>query len=399
MTSVNTSGNKVETKLFAGGAHIATQLEMNPATTTDDLLDFVTADPVTGTKATFGYTGGTTADIEEAEPLGQTIETSDPGTGYPSGYADVLGVARDPEWQCLLPKKFYGTFNEMPVHCKKAWLAESIYGIGAELAESDPKRTVKPPKAKGPTGRGNPPKLKEGTSLSPEALAAMRALAATGKFDNEEEPPDCGPNDCVGDSNTSGEREVPGFQDAGASGRLADLFVRRMLKSERGRNPFLKQIADFVQLTSFNRIQNISTCRGFFESINADALNVLNPSGGKVRLRVSRTFVGSNGTSKQFSGPNDVARTVSDLDANGKRLGSGTITINPIGAFFTGMNDRGERITSFGSIKGLSLDKARELIQLHEDAHIADAHGRYDDGNTSNAPLNIAIRKNCLPGT
>jgi len=139
LTSVNTSGEKVETKVFAGGTHIATQYEMNPATTSDDSLTFITADPVTGSVANYSSSGAS-ADIEETEPLGQTVETFDPGSGYPTSYEDIRGIARDPEWQCRVAELKRSTFNEMPIHCKKAALADKNFSLPAALAESDPKR-------------------------------------------------------------------------------------------------------------------------------------------------------------------------------------------------------------------------------------------------------------------
>lgn len=51
---------------------------------------------------------------EESEPLGQTIEPTDLSPGFPTEYADVLGDARDPEWQCDLPDEFYGGFFAQP---------------------------------------------------------------------------------------------------------------------------------------------------------------------------------------------------------------------------------------------------------------------------------------------
>lgn len=109
LTTVDSSGAKLETKLFAGGAHIATQQGSNTS------IVFNTADPVTGTTAFFGGTGTYAVKDEETEPLGQSIALTDPGTTYPSSYDEVLGKADDPEWQCQLPKEFYGGFPGMPV--------------------------------------------------------------------------------------------------------------------------------------------------------------------------------------------------------------------------------------------------------------------------------------------
>ncbi len=74
------------TKVFAGGTHIAAQVENDPATKSDDGLEFVTADPVAGTTVTFGYTDGVTnISSDVTEPLGRTVETTDPGSGDPAG--------------------------------------------------------------------------------------------------------------------------------------------------------------------------------------------------------------------------------------------------------------------------------------------------------------------------
>lgn len=53
-------------------------------------------------------------------------------------------------------------FNEMPVHCKKAKLAERDFYLPGALAESDPKRAAMPADGHGSPGRGTPPTLKAG---------------------------------------------------------------------------------------------------------------------------------------------------------------------------------------------------------------------------------------------
>ncbi|MCC6328627.1 MAG: hypothetical protein IT174_08930, partial [Acidobacteria bacterium] len=221
LTNVNTSGEKVETKVFAGGTHIATQYEMNPATTSDDSLTFITADPVTGSVANYSSSGAS-ADIDETEPLGQTVETFDPGSGYPTSYEDIRGIARDPEWQCMLPKEFTGVFNEMPVHCKKAQLNGRDFNLPLALAESDPKRVVKPSPS---LTDDRPPKFEiPGDDKSASNLALAFATKATDK-DSKEERNDCdwdkdGTNDCaltVGDPGPDPldviDAKVSGFSD------------------------------------------------------------------------------------------------------------------------------------------------------------------------------------------
>ena len=222
--------------MFAGGTHIATQYEMDPATTNDDQLKFVTADPVTGSVANYSSSGAS-ADIEESEPLGQTVETFDPGSGYPTSYEDVRGIARDPEWQCRVAGIRGTFFNEMPVHCKKAKLAEHDFNLPGALAESDPKRAAMPADPHGSPGRRTPPTLKTGQRLAPEHLAQMRALAATGKFDNEEEGTDCGVTDCV--VNVEAQSETPELNSISAehSGVLNDLpdYIRQIYSGPLGK--------------------------------------------------------------------------------------------------------------------------------------------------------------------
>jgi|GEM_PF-6848409 len=174
--------------------------------------------------------------------------------------------------------------------------------------------------------------------------------------------------------------------------------LSNLVEHERALNPFLKQIADFVSLTSFNRIQSISSCRDFFTTVNKDALSILEPSNPSVKLTVGLSYVTPQGKTRLFDSANTAAMTVNGENSNGDRLASGTVTINAIGAFFTGHTANGIDITTIGSIKGMSLDDVRELIKLHEDTHVVDTQGRYNDGTNSNAPLNTILRTKCFPG-
>jgi len=128
-------------------------------------------------------------------------------------------------------------FNEMPVHCKKAKLAEHDFNLPGALAESDPKRAAMPADPHGSPGRRTPPTLKTGQRLAPEHLAQMRALAATGKFDNEEEGTDCGVTDCV--VNVEAQSETPELNSISAehSGVLNDLpdYIRQIYSGPLGK--------------------------------------------------------------------------------------------------------------------------------------------------------------------
>ncbi|MCC6328623.1 MAG: hypothetical protein IT174_08910 [Acidobacteria bacterium] len=240
LTSVNTSGEKVETKVFAGGTHIATQYEMNPATTSDDSLTFITADPVTGSVARYSGSGAS-ADIDETEPLGQTVETFDPGSGYPTSYEEVRGIARDPEWQCMLPKEFTGVFNEMPVHCKKAQLNGRDFNLPLALAESDPKRVVKPSPS---LTDDRPPKFEiPGDDKSPSNLALAFAAKATDKSSTKEDEGGCdwdkdGKDDCaltVGDPGPD-PLDALASADASLSGQIepGPYDLKDLIKATQG---------------------------------------------------------------------------------------------------------------------------------------------------------------------
>ena len=75
LTTVNTVGNKRHTKVFAGGAHIATQDANGTTSTGDDRILFTSADPVTGTKVTFNYTDGTSYFArEDTEPARRSAD-------------------------------------------------------------------------------------------------------------------------------------------------------------------------------------------------------------------------------------------------------------------------------------------------------------------------------------
>ncbi len=113
LTTVNPNETKKDTKVFAGGAQIATD---------DGTIVWKTADPVTGTSALYAGDGTTAIKEEETEPLGgQSIELTQPPS-YNSSYSEVLGKAGDPQWQCSAAKDRYGDgdFWDLPIHCQEA---------------------------------------------------------------------------------------------------------------------------------------------------------------------------------------------------------------------------------------------------------------------------------------
>jgi YD repeat-containing protein len=125
LTTVKSDETKEETKVFAGGAVIARQGANG--------IGWVTADPVTGTTGNLSDTGGFT---EEIEPLGQKIEKVDLTSVDPPdvpAYEIRLRSSDDPQWQCMIPKSFYGGFSGMPSHCQTA----ALISAGGKLPWSD----------------------------------------------------------------------------------------------------------------------------------------------------------------------------------------------------------------------------------------------------------------------
>ncbi|MCW5962389.1 MAG: hypothetical protein KIS76_19670, partial [Pyrinomonadaceae bacterium] len=69
----------METRVFAGEAVIAKQKRAIDGGQIYDSIEWLTADPVTGTEARFIYTDlGTARATEEQEPLGQQVFAQDP---------------------------------------------------------------------------------------------------------------------------------------------------------------------------------------------------------------------------------------------------------------------------------------------------------------------------------
>ncbi|CAN5292426.1 hypothetical protein BH20ACI1_BH20ACI1_10950 [soil metagenome] len=132
LTTVLPDESKSETKVFAGGAVIATQ---NPGA-----VAWKTADPVTGTVGNFGfYNAATYITTEETEPLGQTLRQNDPAEPpQPLPNDPNIGSADYPQWQCTAGEQFYGSFSAMPFHCQKAILQDFSKGLDEIFGFSNP---------------------------------------------------------------------------------------------------------------------------------------------------------------------------------------------------------------------------------------------------------------------
>ncbi len=118
VAEVAPNGTILTTKVFAGGAVIANLGENG--------VGWTTADPVTGTVGSFGYSSqGNSSGVENTEPLGQKIHQEDPETYEAPSNQTFTGSADDPEWQCQVPENF------LPVSCQiKAEISNSLNGTG-----------------------------------------------------------------------------------------------------------------------------------------------------------------------------------------------------------------------------------------------------------------------------
>lgn len=151
---------------------------------------------------------------EESEPLGQHIETFDPGSSDLTTYEQVLGKAQDAESQCTLAQARSSKFMEMPVHCQKQASMPSSFTIasafGYSTYEENPQKLSK--LVDSPLPKFNIP----GEDRSPSNLALASSARATHKFSKDEaivtkDTPDCGVTDCVV---AVSDPDIPGFVDA-----------------------------------------------------------------------------------------------------------------------------------------------------------------------------------------
>jgi YD repeat-containing protein len=145
LTTITNDGSKLITNVFAGGAVIAQQKRFanNP---TQDAINWITNDPVTGTRASFNYTHESTGrNTNETEPLGQNIHLQDP-EDQASPNNGTVGSADFPQWQYQAPDSFYGGSDGRPWHCQmadmlsKAQNGDTLYAVYEE--KSNPIRAL-----------------------------------------------------------------------------------------------------------------------------------------------------------------------------------------------------------------------------------------------------------------
>jgi len=163
-----------------------------------DMVTWKAADPASGTVVS--YTNDGTANTgfvsEQTEPLGQSISlTPPPAEPQPPTYEAHLFDAYDPEWQCSVSRAFYGGFGGMPDHCQNKILKDLRIPLTETFGWHASTVTSISFSGDSALARNLPPVLQPGIKRSKEEIARLKALAVTGKFDNEAEADSSLPSD------------------------------------------------------------------------------------------------------------------------------------------------------------------------------------------------------------
>ena len=119
LTELRDDGTKARTKVFAGGAVIAEQMA-GVASLSSDTVEWISADPVTGSNARLKKTGAFYDDErKEYEALGQEVLPTEPPVKASEGSPGTSNnTASEPEWLCEMHSRDGTDFFELPVQCK-----------------------------------------------------------------------------------------------------------------------------------------------------------------------------------------------------------------------------------------------------------------------------------------
>jgi RHS repeat-associated protein len=182
------------------------------------------------------------------------------------------------------------------------------------------------------------------------------------------------------------------------SERAHQNLSRTLEQQAMANSPFNSAVQRAAQTGAFDRISTITPCRDFFTGINPQAVSILNPDSGSVRSAVGSSYINEYGKKEKFLKDQAIV-TISDADSSGGKAASGTINFNDHSYFFSGTLESGQSLLSVrGSTFGLTMGEIRQLMILHEDTHVVDTAGRYNDFGNSNRVLNLLIRTYCFPG-
>jgi hypothetical protein len=133
VTEIRETGAKAKTKVYAGGAVIAEQVD-NP--NSSDFVFWIHADPITGSSQKTEKSGESYDYLRtELEPLGQEVLPVEPPQVPVDGIPAVRFSASEPEWLCRYPNKEY---SQMPVACQQAENESLAYQV--IWTESSPAR-------------------------------------------------------------------------------------------------------------------------------------------------------------------------------------------------------------------------------------------------------------------
>lgn len=95
--------------------------------------------PVGGTRAkVWVWDNQTQVEYQRSEPLGQSITQNPPPEEGFENYSAYKGNVGEPEWQCEIPKEWYGKFSAMPTHCQR----KAMENAGSTLPYEDEKPTT-----------------------------------------------------------------------------------------------------------------------------------------------------------------------------------------------------------------------------------------------------------------
>jgi YD repeat-containing protein len=139
LTSLNNFGAKEKTKVFAGGAVVAEQVNASSR------VEWTTADPVTGSSQKV-YKNGTFFNDQrkELEAFGQEVLPTEPIQEIPEQQITTsLNTADQPEWMCQLADGMNKSFWDRPSHCQRAILESGKFSIAGLLAEGRSEKSIR----------------------------------------------------------------------------------------------------------------------------------------------------------------------------------------------------------------------------------------------------------------
>ena len=374
-------------------------------TPTDEAVEWITADPVTGSSVRLSKTGAFAEDeFTQLEAMGQEVLPVEPSLEpQPPSSANATHSAEEPEWQCKAAELGEKNFFEQPSHCQRAQMESSSFPLSelfsARMTESNPQRVGtnrQPPVLK----NKSPVNLAATNKPSSEQKAAAGAVAAASIPDDESSGDIIARVDAERwedspiDSNNaefSGFSDLPKTDNALKKGidsakevidkpDCAALFVGKLDYLGLG----FKKPSELLEFYEKN---------GFISSGKEYLMFKQDKKNPKKISLIPKTFKSSVGAntypSSSYTTPGGVKLTVQQ------------ITVNERGFFYNGRNPEGKLVSSINvGFNRLDLDQIRAAVIIHELLHVVSAIPRddeelNDDGRQSKINSEL-VRKNCF---